>query len=225
MWGITKAACNQLIIQSRTFASSAGRIFRSELSHEQSQLALKNVKRSVRGNPVDARRTFWFNSYLSVLKSRFLFVIQNNNIPASVYQELRKDLLKINIESLLVRNAVFAAACKSQGKGNMKNLFQGQTLVWFSNATDAESPNLVKDVAAAIKKHNHLLLVGADLEGMLVTAQNFEQVVKMPSKQQLYGELLNLLAHPGSSIARILEQNHHALALTLDQRLRDMSSN
>ena len=211
-------------MQKRALATSAGRIFAPKLTQEQERFALENVKRSVRGNPVDTRRTFWFNSYLNILKARYLFVIQNNNIPASSYQALRKELLKKNIECLQVRNSVFGAACKTQGKGNMRNLFQGQTLVWFSNATDAENPNIIKDVATAIKKHNHLLLVGADLEGMLITAQNFDQVVKLPSKQQLYGELLGVLSHPGGTIARILEQNQQSLTTTLDQRIKDLES-
>jgi large subunit ribosomal protein L10 len=195
-------------------------IFTPTLSPAQTEYAWNNVKKSVRGNPVDNRRIYWYNVYLNVLKSRYLFVLQNNNMPASQYRQLRNVLKQTDIECLLVRNAVFAAAARSQNLKGLNNLFQGQTLVWFSQS---DNENIIKNAAKIAKDFSdNLLLVGAHIDSTILTADTFEDVKNLPPKTILYGQLLGLLNYPASHLVSILQQHPQMLAATLDQRRADL---
>jgi large subunit ribosomal protein L10 len=199
------------------------RLFKPSFSKEEAEFAFQNVKRSVRGNPVDVRRTYWYHVYKNVLKARYLFVLQNNNIPAPLLVQLRKELSKTSIEVLNVRNAVFAAAAKSDQKHQLKNLFQAQTMVWFSNASDSENPSLLQDVGKiATKYKTFLFMTGGMMEGDVITAETFNDLRSLPPKAVLFGELLGLLQYPASTLTSILARPPQQLTSSLEQHVKQL---
>lgn len=197
-----------------------GAIFKHFLNATETELALKNVKRSVRGNPVPVRLTYWYHVYQQVLTSRNVFVFQNNNIPANTLKKLRLDLSDLGIEMLNVRNGVFRAACKQDNQGLM-NLFQGQSMVWFSNTTDNDNPKFLLDLYKVSNKYKqHLFLVGGKMDDMVLTLDGFDHVKTLPNKTQLLGQLLGLLQYPAGQLTATLSSTPQLLAASLDQHVK-----
>ena len=201
------------------------RLFVHRLTDEQVKEAVANVHRSVRGNPVDSRRTYWFNVYKQVLHSSHLVLaVQNNNMSAREYTDFKNELKSKHIECLAVRNGVFGAACANAGLEGMRNLFQGPTLAIFSSASDTQAPNLIKDAAGILKKYTaNTLLVGGHFDRFIFSSEKFDEIKSLPSKVQLFGELLGLLQYPGSTIAQILSQTPQVLAASLEQHQKQIS--
>jgi ribosomal protein L10 len=153
-----------------------------------------------------------------------MFVLQNNNIPAQKLVQLRKDLAQSHLEVLNVRNGVFAAAAKRDGKRDLTNLFQGQTMVWFSNATDSENPKLLQDVAKIADQYKQFVfLTGGMMENIILTADTFQDVKALPPKAVLFAEILGLIQYPGTTIASILSQTPQTLAANLDQHVKQLN--
>lgn len=179
---------------------------------------------SVRGNPVEPRKTYWYHVYSHILRNnRYLFVLQNNNITAASLKSLKNDLKKSKLESLTVRNSIFRAAAKQIGLTKLGNLFQGQTMILFTDIDNNENPNLIKQVAHLSEKYkNNLLLVGGNVEGMIITLDTFKEIKELPSKVQLLGELLSVIGNPANSIALSLSQTPQLLSATLDQHIKQL---
>lgn len=211
--------------QTCSHSTDIKRLFVHRLTDEQVKSAISNVHRSVRGNPVDSRRTYWFNVYKQVLESSHLvLVVQNNNMPAREYTAFKNELKSKHLECLAVRNGVFGAACANAGLEEMRNLFQGPTLAIFSSASDSQAPNLIKDAAGVLKKYaESTLLVGGHFDRFIFSAEKFEEIKALPPKVQLFGELLGLLQYPGSNIAQILSQTPQILTASLLQHQKQIS--
>lgn len=201
------------------------RTFQAALTKEQGEFAYQNVKMTRRGNPVTTKKTYWFNVYSKILQqSRYMFVVQNNNITASKYNALKLELRANKIECLSVQNSLFSAAAVSQKQEGLVNLFQGQTLLFFSNASDTESPTMVQDIGKISTKYNkNILLMGGSIDRFVISADTFNDVKKLPPKIVLYGQLLGLIGHPGSAITSTLAQTPQLLTSSLEQYSKDQT--
>ena len=195
------------------------KLFIHKLDASESENAMKNAHRSVRGNVVDSRRIYWFNIYLKLLQfSRLLLVVQNNNLTAQNYKAFKNEAALKGLECLAVRNAVFGAACAQTGKQELRNLFQGPTLVIFSSASDSQAPDLIKNAASLLKKQTtNTMLVGGFIDDFIFSAQKFKEIEALPPKIQILGELLGLIQFPASTIAQMLSQTPQVLAASLEQ--------
>lgn len=204
-------------------STAKSQIYSPSLGPARAQEAALTVHKSKRGNPVDYRRTYWYQTYAAVLQqSKFIFILQNNNLPAQKYKTLKNELKSKDLECLAIRNTVFSAAARNLGHGGLKNLFQGPTMIWFSAKSENDAPDMVKDIAKLADRYKqHLLLVGASLDGFVLSADTFASVKQLPPKTVLYGELLGLLSYPGSNITRVLSQTPSLLASSLEQHLKD----
>ncbi|KAI8897963.1 hypothetical protein BC833DRAFT_591728 [Globomyces pollinis-pini] len=215
-----------ILLKSLQFRLQHTSLFPHQISDHDAKFAYDNMKLSRRGNPPDSRKLYWFNAYRQIVKARFIFVLQNTNLPSNTLLELKKDLSKNSLECLTVRNGLFSAAAKFHDPkyAKMKNLFQGPTTVWFSNVSDQENPKLIQEVARiATKYKKNVILVGGAVDGHVLTANTFNQVKDLPPKAVLYGELLGLLQYPGSTITNILSQTPNTLSATLQQHEKQLN--
>jgi large subunit ribosomal protein L10 len=212
-------------ILSRKLATIASpqRLYQPRLSQSQAEEAFKNVHKSKRGNPVEARKIYWYEIYAKILNnSRQLFVLQNNNISAKNYKKMKCDLKEKGLECLAVKNGVFSAAARNLKHENLGNLFQGPSLIWFSSLSDMDAPSMIKDVAGLVEKYPNMLLVGASIDKFVLTADTFKEVKKLPPKSVIYGELFGLISYPSGAIANILSHGPQVLASTLDQHIKQL---
>ena len=187
---------------------------------ERATLALKNAKRSSRGNPCDIRKTFLYEIYKDIAPQRALFVIQNNNLTASEYQSLKREFRAADFSVTCIQNSVFGAALEvvEPQSAIFRQLLVGPTILVFSNASDTEKPLLLKDFVKAAQKFKHKTLVaGAKLDKIVLSAQMLEKVVAMPNISQLRSQLVGLLQMPGQRLVGTLQQSPMILTRLLAQ--------
>ncbi|KAL2919503.1 poly(A)-binding protein binding protein [Polyrhizophydium stewartii] len=183
--------------------------------------AIETMRLSVRGNQPDARHLYLYNLYKHMLEARLAFLVQNFHMTAKEYNQTKLALRKIGFNTILVRNRIFEAASRGvYGKTELARigkLAQGPTLLIFSDLSDAEAPNLIRDFAKTIKPNKKMLLVGGKIDSMLVTADTFASVLQLPTLAHLRAELVGLLEMPAQRIVGTLSQTPSALLATLQQ--------
>ena len=206
-------------------------LFDGQVSPSRAAQALKNCKRSRRGNPVDIRKTFLFEVYKDILPCRSLFVLQNNNFTAEEYKTFKTELKGKGLHAMCIKNTVFGAAVddsldKSDPNGPLfKNLLVGPTLVVFSNLSDAEAPTLIKDFAQIAHKNRlKAMVIGARFEGTVLTAETLKGVVALPNLMQLRSQLVGLLSMPAQRLVGTLQQSPLTLTQLLTQHKDALST-
>jgi large subunit ribosomal protein L10 len=194
------------------------------LTSDNIQLALQRAPRSRNDNMVSTTKVYFYEIYRQILSSnRAIFVIQNNNLTAHEYKQMKLDIKKAGFTVTAVRNSVFCAAVndfanenKLKGIKRLKELFVGPSVVVFSNASDDEKPMIVADFFKAMEKHGKkTLVVGGRLDGVVLSCDQLKEVVKLPPLSMLRSELLGVLSQPAAMVKGVLEQNQKALMLAL----------
>ncbi|KAI9101007.1 hypothetical protein DFS34DRAFT_612875 [Phlyctochytrium arcticum] len=202
------------------------------LPHDRTLAVLKNPKRTRRGSPIDVRRLFIFEQYAELLSSRAVFLMQNNNMTAKEYSDLKNDMREKGFIVTTVRNSVFGAAARkvaarkggSRDVAKLATMLVGPCAVAFSRATDEEQPTLAKDFTDLAKKYKQkLLVVGAKFDGTVLTADTLNQVIKLPPLKQLRAELIGLLSQPAASLAGVLDRTPQTLLMSLQQHEKSLA--
>ncbi|KAJ3279240.1 hypothetical protein HK104_001621 [Borealophlyctis nickersoniae] len=207
------------------------------MTKERAEWVFANPKRSRRGNPVDHRRLFFFELYSEIIASRALFIVQNNNLGAPEYKALKLAFKEKGFIVCATRNRVFQAATRNyceeltqkgqQAVGErintMQPFFAGSTFAVFSNKTDEQQPQLLKDFAdVATKFSDKAFVVGAKYDQMVLTADTLKEVMKLPPLAKSREELVGLLSYPSQLLVSVLQRRPQELLMALDQHHKNL---
>eukprot|EP00842_Homolaphlyctis_polyrhiza_P001835 jgi/Hompol1/2652/HPOL_002996-RA len=221
--------------------------FPPSLAHE----ALSTMQLSQRGHPPPFRRLYWYNQYRELVKSRIVFAAQNLAMTAQEYRRARLSLEKAGFHIIMIRNNLFAAAVHSvydphfvagiqkparitRGRvvrpprpihnelQHLATLAQGPTCIIFSNLSDTQAPNLIKDFAAALKPIKKLLFVGGKLDQTILTPDTFDVALALPPLAHLRSELIGLIQAPAQRLVHTLESNPSIMLATLQQHHKQL---
>merc|ERR1719223_2521677 len=111
----------------------------------------------------------------------------------------------------MVKNGVFKAAVTDSNLSSSEmlgNLLQGHSYVLFSSNVSQEA---TKKLASLVQKNSNLLLVGAHVDGTLLSAETFENFKNLPEKEVLFQHVLDLILNPSRQFTRVLNQSQSAL--------------
>ncbi|EGF78174.1 hypothetical protein BATDEDRAFT_26944 [Batrachochytrium dendrobatidis JAM81] len=203
--------------------------------------AMKTMKLSCTGNPPPPHRQFWYSTYKQIVQSRYVFILQNNNLNAQDHVKLRLAFRAAGLNSLVVRNAIFrAATCHVYETLNRPDLVHvaqlavGPTMVVFTDLNDEEAAHIaiqnhlpstsgiISTFSHIIQAQKKLVMVGGIVEGILVTADSFKQVLELPSLPRLRAELLGILQSPATKLVTTLQQTPATLVANLKQHEHNM---
>ena len=187
--------------------------------------ALKNCKKSMKGNPVPQRKTWLFEVYKDVVPARAIFVIQNNNLTSNGLNELKREFRKSGFSVLMVRNSIFGAAVTEvePSANEFRNLLVGPSILVFTNASDQEAPNMLKDFTkTALKFKNKAMISGGKYDGLVLSADALESLSKLPNLSQLQSQLVGLLSSPAQKLVHTLGYVPSRLGQVLTQHLKNI---
>jgi large subunit ribosomal protein L10 len=187
--------------------------------------AFKNAKKSMRGNQIPLRKTFLFQVYKDVVPARAIFVLQNNNMTSNAIQDLKRECRKSGFSVLLVRNSIFGAAVSDiePSANTFRNLLVGPSILVYSNASDGESPNLLKDFnKIALKFKAKTMVAGAKYDGIVLSADALESITKLPNLLQLQSQLVGLLSSPAQQLVHTLGFLPSKLGQILNRHLKNI---
>lgn len=189
--------------------------------------ALKNAKKSMKGNPVPIRKTFLFEVYKDVVPARAIFVLQNHNMTSNILQDLKRDFRKSGFSVLLVRNSIFGAAVTEvePSANEFRNLLVGPSILVFSNASDQEAPNMLKDFSKiALKFKAKTMVAGAKYDGVVLSADALDSLSKLPNLTQLQSQLVGLLSSPAQQLVHTLGFVPSRLGQILTQHAKNLEN-
>ena len=207
------------------------------LTVERQKFLIANRPVDSKGKIFNLRHLFLFELYQELVSSRALFVVQPNALTAQEYRNIKLRLREKGFNTETIRNDVFKEAITFHEKqlveaGNVgvaqrmedfRNLIVTKLCVVWSNIPDHEQPTLLKDFAdVAAKFPKKSLVVGAKLDGMVLTADTLKEVVKMPSLSQLRAELLGSLSYPSQSLVSVLQRRPQELLMALTQHHKNL---
>lgn len=171
-------------------------------------------------------RVYKQEMYQQMLCHRGVFIVQINGMSIMEYKQMQKQCLKKGMQATRIRNAVFNHVIMSKAQTErdmgflepMKDMVAGPCCAVFTNVSDEENPNLVKDVMGILGLkgiRDKALLVGGRLDQMLLTTDSLKQVALMPTLKQLQTQLVGVLASPARETVNVIESNPKTLVKML----------
>lgn len=130
-------------------------------------------------------------------------------------QDLREQLREEEAEMIVAKKTLIDLALNNAGLGedHVQNMEGGVAI--FLGYKDEVAP--AKVVATFAKDHEVVELRGGILEGQVIDAEKAIALSKLPSKQELLGQMVGSLRSPISGFVNVLGGNMRGLVQVLNQ--------
>lgn len=115
--------------------------------------------------------------------------------------KLRRTLEKEEAAYRVVKNTLARIAVEGTDYEILRDEFTGPTAVAFSSRDPAATAKALADFA---KEHPVFEIRSGALSGTLLTAADVQALSKLPSREQLLGQLLSVMAGPMRNLAGVL---------------------
>ncbi len=136
-----------------------------------------------------------------VKASDFCFVLNYGGLKVTQMTTLRQSLSKLDSRAMVVKNTYLSRVAKELGWDDVSALFSGPTAIVTGNGDVAE---VAKTLVAFVKQNDKAAIKGASFEAALLSAEEVEELSKLPSKDAMRGMLLGTLQAPATSLVRVL---------------------
>jgi len=136
-------------------------------------------------------------------------VVDTTGMDAVNDNSMRSSLRQKDIRLLVVKNSLFKRALSSCRMDVAASLFEGSCSVVYGAESIVDAAT---ELAAWAKKTGSLEVKGAYLDGSVLDKEQAQELVKMPTRQQMIGRLVGCLQSPGSRISAILESPAREIA-------------
>ena len=134
-------------------------------------------------------------------------------LKVSESEELRDICRKQNITYVASKKTLLKKALEKAGYEIDAGSFQGGVATVFGMEDEVAPAQII---AAFAKKHNVVRIFGGILEGKFIEASKVEMLSRLPSKQQLLGQLVGTLNAPISGLVNVLAGNLRGLVNVLN---------
>jgi large subunit ribosomal protein L10 len=151
-------------------------------------------------------------------RSRSLFVAQYRGLDVAAVNRLRSRIRREGqgqFEVHVVKNTLLRLAVAGSAAESAKPLFRGPTAVMFSFG---DPVGLAKIVSEFAKDHAVFELRGGVVEGQPVTKAEVDVLAKLPSLDELRGQIVGLLQAPAGKLARLVQAPAAQLARVVEAR-------
>jgi len=166
---------------------------------------------AVKARALPPRKNYLAETYSRILQHRTVVVFQANNLDSREWLQLRKKFSPLQFR--IPKNGVMRAIIADGKFQHMRPLFDGPTALAFHHG-DLQS---FAPLLQYFKKEPRCFMLGAKFENSLLTSEDFEKALALPSIQTLQGELLGLLQMPSVAVTSTLQHTPQYLLMNLDQ--------
>lgn len=137
-------------------------------------------------------------------RSKSAVLAEYNALSVAQITALRRKVAESGGELKVVKNTLLGLAVQGAGLEGLDHALTGPTLVVFA-FEDPVAP--VKVAADFGNEHRDQWKVKAGLlEGRALSASEVDALARVPSREQLLGQIAGLLASPATSLARVLAE-------------------
>ncbi|MEN9979876.1 MAG: 50S ribosomal protein L10 [candidate division WOR-3 bacterium] len=144
-----------------------------------------------------------------------LYFLDFSGLPANDFNEFRRSAREQNMMVKVVKNQLALRALKASGvPDGIDQVLRGPTSMIFAVDDPVAPARFLKDMG---KRIPNIRFKGAYLENTVYTAEQFDLLANLPTKQDLRAELVGVLAGPISGLAGVLEGMLAELVWVLEQ--------
>jgi len=127
---------------------------------------------------------------------------------------LKRTLRASDVQYVVVRKTLIDIALKNAGiEGADIAGMEGQIALSLSNADEVSGAKIIDEFA---KTNENLKVLGGTLGSQLMDAEQVKALAKIPSKEQLLGQLVGTLNAPVSGFVNVLAGNLRGLVQVLN---------
>lgn len=128
--------------------------------------------------------------------------------------QLKKNLREVGAQYIVVRKTLLDIALKGAGieGANIKGM-EGQIAISLSNTDEVSAAKTIDTFA---KTNQNVKMLGGTLGQQVMNAQEVKALAKVPSKEQLLGQLVGTLNAPISGFVNVLAGNLRGLVQVLN---------
>jgi large subunit ribosomal protein L10 len=150
----------------------------------------------------------------SIEESEAIFAVDYRGISVPQAAELRAKLRDADTRFTIVKNTLTERAADQANAETLKSLLEGPTALAFVRGDAAAAAKAIADYARAT---DLLPFKGGLMDGNALSPDEIKAISRLPSREVLYGQLVGVIAHPISGLARMLNQLIGGLAIALGQ--------
>lgn len=148
-------------------------------------------------------------------RSRLTIVADYRGLGVSDLQGLRGNLRPVDAEFRIAKNTLTTIAADRAGIDGMETLLEGPTALVLTYGDPVQTSKIVTDF---VRTSRVLTVRGGVMNNRLVSAPDIDAISTMPSREELLGRLLGMLASPMSRIVGVLGAPIRALPYVLNAR-------
>lgn len=153
-------------------------------------------------------------------KAQVAVITEYKGLSVEEITKLRRDIQKDGGDYMVTKNTLAKIAIKGTQYEALTEKMSGPIALAFG-FNDPVSP--AKAVANFIKEAKKGEILGAVLDGKLLSVAETKELASLPSKEELYAKLLGSINSPASGIANsinaVLSQLTRAMAAVRDQKV------
>jgi large subunit ribosomal protein L10 len=150
----------------------------------------------------------------NIRESQAVFAVDYRGLSVPQAGELRTRLRAADARFSVVKNTLTERAADEAGAEPLKALLEGPTALTFVRGDAAAAAKALRDYA---RETDLVPFKGGMMDGSPLTAADIGAIAQLPSRDVLYGQLVGVVAHPISGLARTLNQLVGGLAIALGQ--------
>jgi large subunit ribosomal protein L10 len=138
---------------------------------------------------------------------------QYRGLTVKEIDKIRKNLRKENVKYQVVKVTLLKKAFEQLGVDSKEFAYTGPIAVAISNDDETTPARLIKTLN---KEHQNLTLDGGVLDKTVIKKDMVLRLADLPSKQQLLGQLVSVIAGPARGLVTVLSGNMRQLVYALN---------
>ena len=152
-----------------------------------------------------------------IQESGAVFAVDYRGISVPQAAELRTRLTEAGARFRVVKNTLTQRAADQAGAESLKEFLVGPTAFTFVVAEEGDVALAAKALATFRRQHNVLAFKGGVMNGDPLTAEQLEELSRLPARDVLHGQLVGMIASPITGLVRTLNALIAGLAIQLQQ--------
>jgi len=152
-----------------------------------------------------------------IQESQAVFAVDYRGISVPQAAELRTRLTEAGARFRVVKNTLTQRAADQAGAESLKEFLVGPTAFTFVIAEQGDVALAAKALATFRRQHDVIAFKGGVMDGAPLTAEQLEELSRLPARDVLHGQLVGMIASPITGFVRTLNALISGLAIQLQQ--------
>ncbi len=147
-------------------------------------------------------------------KAKVAVVTEYRGLTVEEITKLRRNLQKENSDYMVTKNTLAKVAFKGTQFEVLADTLKGPVAIAFGFQDEVAPAKILTKFIKEVKKGE---IIGAALDGKLLSAKETEVLANLPSKEELYAKMLGSINSPASGIVGAVNAVMSSLVRAMDQ--------